>query len=253
MSLRGHLIELRRRLVIVAIALVAGLILAFFITDPVIGVITEPIREVAASRGEEAQVEVMFTTVTGPFDLRLRMSFAIGIFLAAPIWIWQIWAYVMPGLTRREIAFTWGFLGAAIPLFFAGAATGLLVLPNIVRIMSEFTPDGAAAYYDATYYYDFVFKLLLFVGVAFVLPVFLVVLNFAGILTGRAIFKGWRIAVVVAVTFAALATPPSDVMSTFLLAGILLILYFAAAGLSVLFDRRRRKRQSAVLTSDAPL
>ncbi|QKJ21174.1 twin-arginine translocase subunit TatC [Microbacterium hominis] len=251
MSLGGHLVELRKRLMIGAIALVVGMVVAFIITDPVLTLITEPIRMVADDRGEGAKVELMFSTVTSGFDLRLRMSIAIGLLLSAPIWLWQVWAFVMPGLTRKEIRYTVGFLGAAVPLFFLGAATGLYVMPNIVSLMAQFVPDGAAAFYDASYYYDFVFKLLLFVGVAYVLPVFLVALNLAGIVSGKAILHGWRIAVIVSVVFAALATPPADVATTFLLAGIMMLLFFAAAGISLLFDRRRAKREAAFLPPEA--
>lgn len=251
MSLGQHLVELRKRLVIAAIALVAGMIIGFLITDPVLYVITQPIRVVAESRGESGSVELMFSTVTSGFDLKLRMSFAIGLIISAPFWLWQIWAFIMPGLTRKEIRYTAGFLGAAIPLFFAGCYAGLLVMPHIVELMASFVPKGAAAFYDASYYYDFVFKLLLVVGVAFVLPVFLVALNFAGIMSGRAILKGWRIAVLVAVVFSALATPAADVVSMLLLAGVLVVLFFAAAGVSLLFDRRRAKRVTSLLPPEA--
>lgn len=252
MSLGAHLVELKRRLLIGAIALVVGMVVAFIVTDPVLRLITEPIRIVAESRGEGSAVELAFSSVTAGFDLRLRMSFAIGLLLSAPVWIWQVWAYIMPGLTRKEIRYTIGFVGAAVPLFFAGCATGLYVMPNIVSLMATFVPEGAAAFYDAIYYYDFVFKLLLFVGVAFVLPVFLVALNLAGIISGRAILQGWRIAIIIAVVFASLATPPADIATTLLLAGILTMLFFAAAGLSMLFDRRKAKRDAAFLASEAP-
>lgn len=251
MSLAGHLIELRNRLFIIVAAIVVAMVIAYFLTDPVMELITKPVRDLAEARGEEYRIEVMFTTVTGAFDLKLRMAFAIGILLAAPIWLWQIWAYIMPGLSRKEVRYTIGFLAAAVPLFFAGATTGLLVMPNIVKLMAEFLPDGTAALYDAKYYYDFVLKLVLIVGIAFVLPVLLVGLNLSGVMSGRAILRGWRVAVVVAVVVAAIATPPADVVSTFLLAGILVVLFFAAAGLSMLFDRRRAKRDAATL--EAPL
>ena len=86
----------------------------------------------------------MFSTVTGAFDLRLRMSFAIGLLISAPIWLWQIWAFVMPGLTRKEIRYTVGFLAAAIPLFFAGCYVGLVVMPHIVELMASLRPRRAA-------------------------------------------------------------------------------------------------------------
>lgn len=247
MSLGQHLVELRKRLMIAALALVVGMVVAYFLTDPIIHLITEPIRVVAAERGEEGKVELMYATITGPFDMRLRISFAIGILISAPVWIWQIWAFIMPGLTRKEVRYTIGFMAAAIPLFFAGCYVGLLVMPHIVELMAEFAPHQAAQFYDALLYYDFVFKLLIVVGVSFVVPVFLVALNLAGVMSGRAILKGWRVAVLIATLFAALATPAADVISMLMLAGILVVLFFAAAGLSMLFDRRRSRRNASIL------
>ncbi len=247
MSLAQHLLELRKRLMIAAAAIGVGMVIAFAITDPVLQVITQPIRDVAQARGDSAQVELMFSTVTSAFDLRLRMAFAIGLLLSAPVWLWQVWAFVMPGLTRKEIGYTIGFVGAAVPLFFGGCAVAVMILPHIVELMSTFVPDGGAAFYDASYYYDFVFKLLIVVGVAFVMPVFLVALNVAGVVSGRAILRGWRVAVLVSVIFAALATPSADVTSMLLLAGVLVVLFLAAAGVSMIFDRRRARRADDLL------
>lgn len=243
MSLGAHLVELRRRLMIAAAGIVVGMVIAYIVTDPVIEFITEPIRIVAERRGDDFAA-LNFGNVTGPFDLRLRMSFAIGLFISAPVWIWQIWAFVMPGLTRKEVRYAVGFFIAAVPLFFAGCWVGLTIMPHIVELMWSFTPDGAKNLYTAQDYYDFVFKLMLAVGIAFVLPVLLVGLNVAGVLSGKAIIKGWRVAVMVATLFSAIATPAADVLSMLLLGGILVVLYFAAAGLALLLDRRRAKRKA---------
>ena len=241
MSLGGHVAELRRRLLIAAIALVAGMVVSFLVTDPIIHVLTEPIRAVADSRGDGFAL-LNFETVTSAFDLRLRIAFSIGILISAPIWLWQLWAFLVPGLSRNEVRYTVGFLAAAIPLFFAGCAAGLVMMPHIIEMMATFVPEQGAQFYTASYYYDFIFKLLIIVGISFVLPVFLVALNFAGVVSGRTIVKGWRVAVLVAATFAALATPAADVASMLILAGILVALFFAAALLSMLFDHRKAKR-----------
>ncbi len=246
MSLSGHLVELRKRLMIAAAALVVAMVIAFFVTDPVIYMITDPIRVIAAKRGDDFSA-LNFGSVTAAFDMRMRIAFTIGIFLSAPVWLWQIWAFVMPAMTRREIRYTIGFVGSAIPLFFAGCYVGILIMPHVIELMWSFTPEGGANFYNAQDYYDFVFKLMIVIGVAFVLPVFLVALNVAGVVSGRAILKSWRIAVLVAAVFAAVATPAADVISMLLLGGILIVLYFAAALISVLFDRNRRRRQAVTL------
>lgn len=246
MSLGEHLKELRRRFIIGVIALVAAMVVAFIFSDAIIVAMTEPIRVVAAQRGDADLVTLMYQSITGPFDMRLRVSLAVGILISAPVWLWQIWAFLVPGLTRKEIRYTIGFVSAAVPLFFAGAFVGWLIMPHIVELMASFTPQGASNIYDSKYYYDFVFKLLIVVGVSFVLPVFLVALNLAGVMSGMAILKGWRVAVLIAAVFAALATPAADIVSMLLLAGILTVLFFAAAGLSVIFDRRRAKREKAL-------
>jgi sec-independent protein translocase protein TatC len=244
MSLGAHLVELRKRLMYAALALVVGMVVAFIIADPVIHLITEPIRIIMEKRGDNFSA-LNFGTVTSAFDMRMRIAFSIGLFISAPVWLWQIWAFIMPGLTRKEIQYTVGFILAAVPLFFAGCYLGIVIMPHVIELMWGFTPEGGTNFYQAQEYYDFVFKLMIVIGVSFVLPVFLVALNFAGVMSGRAIIKGWRIAIIIATVFAALATPAADVISMLMLAGILIVLFFAAAGLSLLFDRRKRKRAAA--------
>ncbi|MBT2494145.1 MULTISPECIES: twin-arginine translocase subunit TatC [Microbacterium] len=244
MSLGAHLVELRKRLMYAALALVVGMVVAFIVADPVIHFITEPIRIITEKRGDDFSA-LNFGTVTAAFDMRMRIAFSIGLFISAPVWLWQVWAFIMPGLTRKEIKYTVGFVVAAVPLFFAGCYLGVMIMPHVIELMWSFTPDGATNFYYAQEYYDFVFKLMIVIGVSFVLPVFLVALNLAGVMSGRAILKGWRIAIIIATVFAALATPAADVVSMLMLAGILIVLFFAAAGLSLLFDRRKRKRNEA--------
>lgn len=227
-----------------AAALVVAMVVGFLLSDPVIWFITEPVRRIQEVRGDDL-VGLTFSSVTSPFDLRMRIAFSLGIFIAAPIWLWQIWAFIMPGLTRKEIKYTIGFVSAAVPLFFAGCYVGSLVVPHVIELMATFTPEGANNLFEGKSFYDFSLKLMLVVGVSFVLPVFLVALNLAGIMSGRAILKGWRVAILIATVFAALATPAADVVSMLLLAGILVVLFFAAAGVSMLFDRRKKKRQKA--------
>ncbi|MGM7665907.1 twin-arginine translocase subunit TatC [Microbacterium sp. A93] len=246
MSLGAHLKEARRRLIIAVIGLVVGMVIAFIVTDPIIWYITSPIRILDEQRGTETPfAQFVFSGVSSAFDLRLRIAFAIGMVFSAPIWLWQIWAFIMPGLTRKEIKYTIVFVCAAIPLFFGGAYVAVMVAPHVIEVMSSFVPEGGVNYFNAKEYYDFIFKFIIVIGIAFVLPVFMVALNTAGIITGKAMLKGWRVAVLVSALFAAVATPAADIFSMLLLAGILIVLYFAASLLSMLFDRRKNKRLKA--------
>ncbi len=248
MSLVQHLLELRKRLFIAAAALIVGMVAAFILSGPIIDLLSAPIQQIASERGHQLTA-LNFTTVSSGFDLHMRIAFSVGLLISAPIWLWQIWAFIMPGLTRKEVHYTIGFLAAAIPLFGAGLFVGWWIMPHMVVLMSNFVPEGKgiSQFYDYSTYYDFVFKLLLVIGVSFVTPVFLVALNLAGVVTGRGILKAWRVAIIVIAIFAAAATPAADVTSMLLLGGILAVLYFAAVGVSMLFDRRKRKREKLIL------
>jgi len=244
MSLGEHLREARKRLIFAVLGLVVGMVIAIIITEPVIDFLTAPIDTINQERGKEFAT-LMFTKISSGFNLRIRMALSIGLLISAPVWLWQIWAFIMPGLTKKEIKYTVGFVAAAVPLFFAGGYVAVWVAPHVIEVMSNFVPDAGNNFLDSDYYYDFILKFVLVIGVSFVLPVFMVALNFAGILTGRAMLKGWRVAILIASLFAAIATPAADIGSMLMLAGILVVLYFAAAGLSLIFDRRRRKKQIA--------
>ena len=238
MTLGDHLRELRKRLVISAIAILVGAIAGFSLAPFVIDAIRVPINQIA----EDRNATIVYTTVTGAFDLRIAIAVTIAIVIASPIWLYQIFAFMVPGLTGKEKRYTFGFFFSAVPLFFAGAASGWFVFPHMVELLTSFSAAEEATYLDARTYYDFVIKLVLAVGVAFVLPVFLVLLNFVGVLSAKSIIKGWRIAILLICVFTAIATPAADVISMFLLAIPMVILYFLAYFVAVLHDRRAAKR-----------
>lgn len=237
MSLGEHLRELRKRLVISAVAILVAAIVGFFLAPFVIDALRVPINEIA----EQRNATIVYTTVTGAFDLRIAISVTIAIVIASPVWLYQIFAFLVPGLTGREKRYTFGFFFSAVPLFLSGAAAGWFVFPHMVQLLTSFSSDQEATYLDARTYYDFVIKLVLAIGIAFVLPVFLVLLNFVGVLSAASIIKGWRIAILAICVFTALATPAADVISMFLLAIPMVFLYFVAAGIAHLHDRRKAK------------
>ncbi len=242
MKLGEHLVELRRRLIFSAAAILVCTIGSFFAVDWLLEVLQRPLTELA----EQGRItDLVYSTVTQAFDLKLRIAITMGVIVASPFWLYQLIRFFLPGLRTNERKYVFGFLAAALPLFLAGCAAGWFVFPHIVQLLVQIAPGGTLTYLDATPYYDFAFKLLLAVGIGFVLPVFLVVLNFAGVITGKGILRAWRWAVIAITFFTAMATPAADVMSMFLLAIPMLALYFGAAGIAIWHDRRVAKREAA--------
>lgn len=241
MSLGEHLVELRKRLIIAALGLALGLVGGFFLVNPVWDMLRKPVNDLREA-GREASLT--YAAITEGFDLRIQIALFIAVIITAPIWLYQIWAFLAPGLTRKEKLYGVGFLLTAVPLFLAGVFAAWMVLPNIVRLMSTFQPPEDAFFLNARLYVDFAVKLLLAVGVGFVMPVVLVMLNFVGILRGKTILKSWRVAILIIVLFAALATPAVDLWSMFLLAAPMVVLYFIAVGIALLHDRRIDKRRA---------
>jgi len=249
MSLGEHLLELRKRLGIIGLSIILAAIGGWFLADPVWSALSDPIMEIAKERNRDA--EINYTTVTEAFDTKIAIAVVLGIVMAAPVWLYQVWAFFVPALMKRERRLALGFLSAAVPLFLAGVTAGWLVLPNIVVLLTGFAPEQSATLLTAKVYLDFALKLVLAIGVGFVLPVFLVVLNFVGVLEARSIIKGWRVAIIIIALFTAIATPAADVVSMVVLAIPMVILYFIAAGIATIHDRRAAKRTAQLLAGDA--
>jgi sec-independent protein translocase protein TatC len=240
MRLAEHLIEFRNRLIISAIGIVIGMVGGFLLTDWVFNVMADPIREIAEARNRNADLN--FEGITSAFDLRLQISLTLGIIISAPVWLYQIWMFIVPGLKKNERWYALGFVGTAIPLFLAGVWVAWMLMPRIVEVMLSFAPAESANFINAANYYKLIMTLCLAVGIAFILPVILVMLNFAGIITGEAILKGWRVAVLLVALFAGMATPSADVLSMFFLMAPMLALYFLAVGIAIINDKRRARK-----------
>ncbi len=241
MNLSGHLRELRNRLywsaLFVAIASVGG----WFLFQPVFDTLQRPFKDLSNTPGFTATIN--FGSVSAPFDLRMQVSIFLGLILAAPFWLFNLWAYISPALNLRTKRITATFVGTATPLFFAGCYIAWTLIPTFVKSLLGFTPIGSAAIINANDYILFTLRILVVFGLALVLPAVLLLLNYLGAITSSTILKGWRLAVFLSAVVAALATPVSDPMSMLLLALPLIALYFLAAGISKIFDRSKSKRQ----------
>jgi len=240
MTLRGHLGELRKRLfwsaLFFAIATVAG----WYLFDPVFEALQKPVVDLAASKGINATIN--FNSVVSAFDLRMQISMFIGLIISSPFWLWNLWRFITPGLKKNERKYSLGFLLTAFPLFIAGCAMAWFALPTFVKSLLAFTPQGSANIISASDYILFSLRILLVFGLAFVLPVVLVLLNFLGILTSQSIRKSWRIAVFLSALLAAMATPTADPMSMFFLMIPLIALFYLAVGITALRDKAQSRK-----------
>jgi sec-independent protein translocase protein TatC len=240
MALWDHLKELKNRLIKSAIAVLLAAVGGWFLYDPVVGSLSAPLISIAQETGRTAVLN--FATIADPFAFKIQIAIQIGLVISSPVWIYQVWAFITPGLTRKERGYTLGFMAAAVPLFLAGVYVAWLVFPTVVRALLQFTPQTGANNISATDYLTFATQMLLILGISFLVPVILVGINMAGVVRGRTILKAWRIIVFLVFVLAALAAPGTDALSMFLLAAPLLVLFFAAIGLCIFNDKRRDKR-----------
>ncbi|PZQ90839.1 MAG: twin-arginine translocase subunit TatC [Leifsonia xyli] len=248
MPLGAHLREARRRAVASAAALLVGAVAGYLLSDLILEVLRTPIEQLAESRN----ASLNYDSVTGAFDLRMRIALVAGIVLSSPVWLYQALAFLVPGLRRRERRYVFGFLGAAVPLFLGGCLLGFWIFPHVVELLAGFASSDDSTLLRASDYVDFVTKLVLATGIAFVLPAFLVLLNLMGLLPARAIARSWRYSVVAIVAFAALVTPAADVLSMFLVAVPMALLFGTALLVSWLHDRAVARRAVTEAAAASP-
>lgn len=246
MPLGDHLKEFRRRFIFAGIGILIGAVGGWFLYDTVFAALKAPF-DALQDRGQLA--ELNFAAMASSFDIRIRVSAFIGFILSSPWWIYQIWGFITPALTKNERRAGLGFLAAAVPLFGAGVYTAWIVIPRAVVFLTMFTPEGTRNLVSAEIYLKFVMQFLLAFGIAYLLPLFMTALSFMGVVAGRTWLKGWRWAVILIFIFSAAVTPSSmggDVSSMFFMAIPLLVLYAIAVAISLLADRRIQKRRAAV-------
>lgn len=219
--------------------------------DAVFAELQRPIVALAEQPGSNATIN--FPTVVSAFDVRLQVSIFLGVLMSSPVWLFNIWSFITPGLKKKERKYTIWFVVVAVPLFLAGTALAWSSLPTFVQVLVGFTPEGSANVINASEYILFTIRILLVFGIAFVLPVVLVLLNFAGVITAQNILKSWRMAIFVSAVVGAIATPAAEPTAMFLLMVPLLILYFVAAGVATLHDKRlARKSESIDIELETP-
>ncbi|CAB4608914.1 MAG: twin-arginine translocase subunit TatC [Actinobacteria bacterium] len=243
MPLMDHVREFRNRFLKSLFAIAILSVIGWIFYDEIIQELTKPFCDLKAATSNELNHcgDLYINGLIGPFNLHLKIAFITGLILAAPFWLYQFWAFITPALHKREKRLAIVFVLVATPLFLSGSFTAYILLPHAVNVLLGFTPNDLGNLIRFDEYLDFVMRLILLFGIAFVLPLVLLLLNVVGVLSGKSILKPWRIAVFLIFLFTAAFTPTPDPITMTLLAIPLCILYFTAGLIAILLDKKRKK------------
>jgi sec-independent protein translocase protein TatC len=230
MTLAEHLGELRRLMLISVVALAATTIVAWFFYNHAVNFMIAPYRQFVLHHPQK-NISGGNLVITGPlegFTTRLQISAYLGIVLAAPVWLWQLWRFIHPGLHRSERRYARGFILAAVSLFALGVTTAIVVFPKAIDWMITVSGTGIAPLFSPSKYFGLYALCCVIFGTAFTYPVVLVFLELTGVLTSARLRKWRRYAIVAIVAAAAVITPSNDPFSFLAMAMPLLVFYEAA-------------------------
>ncbi len=253
MPLVEHLRELRRRLVYAAISVVVGTIVGWVIYPDVFDFIKQPyidgIKPLLERKGFDATL-VLNGGVGSAFTFRLKLSLVIGLVISSPVWIGQIWAFVLPALHRQEKRWAYLLTAAGAPLFAGGVVIGYLVLPKGIEVLVSFAPESIQVLLSLGDYLNFVIRTVLVFGIAAQIPLVVILLNRMGVVSGRQLAASRPWTIIGIFIFAAIATPSTDPLTMLFLAVPMTALYVVSEIIARLTDRRRTKAEPPELADD---
>jgi sec-independent protein translocase protein TatC len=233
MTILEHLQELRRRLVICAIALVLAIGASFW---PLSQIVMRWMKSPAESKVKD--FELIFTEPLEFWTTYFQVSLLLGVAIAMPIFLYQVLAFVGPGLTRTEKRWAYPIILGASGLFLAGCAFAFFIeLPPALNFLLDSPGDIAVPAIRVRKYYEFVVRLMLVTGLVFQTPLLVMAFAKVGVIDSRRLLRFWRFAIVGAFVISAIVTPSIDPVTQTLVAGPMIVLYFAGILLARLVER----------------
>lgn len=250
MALSDHLRELRARILKIAVVLLVGLVVSLFFFDQIFQLVLGPYDDAQQALGEDVDTQATIAGAGGPLMLYLKLCGLVSVILTSPLWLYQVWAFVLPGLHDKERTWSRVFAAVAGPLFLAGVALGYLTLPKGLEILIGLTPADLTNLVEFGDYLTFLIRTLLVFGIAFEIPVFVILLNLAGVLKGAALGAHRPWIVIGTFIFAAIATPSTDPFTMLFLAVPMVLLFGISEVIARILDRRRHEREERTALAD---
>ncbi|MEM7287904.1 MAG: twin-arginine translocase subunit TatC [Actinomycetota bacterium] len=241
MSLVEHLTELRTRIIRSVIAIAIGAIIGWFLYIPVLDFILEPYCETLDQACADGQATLRIDEPLEGLSTRMTVAGYIGIMLAVPVWLWQAWRFISPGLYPHERRHGVTFVGLGVLLFAAGASLAYWTLPRALEFLTEIGGEDLVTEFRARAYIEFIIKMMLAFGLGFEFPLVLVFLQILGVVNHQALARQRRLALVGIVILVAVITPSGDPISLVALAGPMYLFYEGAIIFGKLRNRRRAK------------
>jgi sec-independent protein translocase protein TatC len=249
MALSDHLRELRARVLKSAVVVLLALGVSLFFFDEIFELVLQPYESAVAALPDDVSSQATVAGAGGPLMLYLKLCGLVAVVVTSPFWLYQIWAFILPGLHDNERRWTRVFAAIAGPLFLAGVTLGYLTLPKGLELLIGLTPGDLTNLVEFGDYLTFLIRTLLVFGIAFEIPVFVILLNLAGVLRGASLGAHRPWIVIGTFVFAAVATPSTDPFTMLFLAVPMIALFGISEVICRMLDRRR-DQQAARLADD---
>ncbi|MDN5803392.1 MAG: twin-arginine translocase subunit TatC [Microlunatus sp.] len=245
MTLFEHLRELRYRLVLASVAIMVAMALSAIFYPQLLAVLRHPYDvgiDQLKLRNPGATTLLVNNGIASPVTLALKVCLVSGLVLSGPVWLYQLWAFIVPGLLAKEKKWALIFIGTASPLFAAGVVLGYFIMPKGIAVLLGFTQSGITNLQDINVFLSFLLRVMIVFGIAFLIPLIVLMLNIVGVIKASQLSKARVYVIFGTFVFGAVATPSTDPFSMLALAIPMAGLFVAAEGLAHILDRRKARR-----------